>query len=106
MVDYTIFYKKQYRPDQDWQSDNDWDLLISAYNTSERVQTVFEQANATEKHWLILPDYDYKEEEFPTTGRVFAPTTTHEADFIQEYFQQARIDLNNKKLCVDITGFM
>jgi hypothetical protein len=106
MIDYTIFYKKKYKPDDDWQSENNWDLLISAYNSSERVQKIFEEANAREKHWLMLPDYDYKENEFPLSGKVFAPALTHEADFIQEYFQQARIDISNKKLCVDITGFM
>lgn len=106
MFDYTIFYKTKYKPDEDWQNENRWDLLISAFNSSERVQKIFEEANSNEKHWLILPDYDYKEDEHPVSGQVFAPKANHEADFIQEYVEQSEVDFNNKELCIDITGFM
>jgi hypothetical protein len=106
MIDYTIFFKTKYKPDEDWQDNTRWDLLISAYNDSERVQGIFEQVNAAEKHWLILHNYAYKEEEYPKSGRVFAPEDTHEAGFIQEYVEKSKVDLNNKKLCIDITGFM
>lgn len=106
MIDYTIFYKTKYKPDEDWQDDTHWDLLISAYNDSERVQGVFERANADEKHWLILHDYAYEKEEYPKTGNVFAPRDTHEAGFIQEYVEESKVEFNNKKLCIDITGFM
>ena len=106
MIDYTIFYKTKYRPDEDWQNETHWDLLISAYNDSERVREIFERANSDEKHWLILHDYAYGEEEYPTSGKVFAPRDTHEAGFIQEYVEESGVEFNNKKLCIDITGFM
>lgn len=106
MIDYTIFYKTKYKPDEDWQDETHWNLLISAYNDSERVQGVFERANADEKHWLILHDYAYEKEEYPKTGNVFAPRDTYEASFIQEYVEESKVELNSKKLCIDITGFM
>jgi hypothetical protein len=106
MIDYTIFYKKKYRPDEEWEKHEHWDLLVSAYNSSERVQKVFELVAADQKHWLILPDYAYTEEEFPQTGQVFAPNMPHEADLIQAYARQAATDFSNKRLCIDITGFM
>lgn len=106
MIDYTIFYKTKYKPGDEWQEDTRWDLLISAYNDSERVREIFEKANADEKHWLILHDYAYEETEYPQSGKVFAPKDKHEAGFIQEYVKESKVELNNKKLCIDITGFM
>lgn len=105
MIDYTIFYKKTYRPDDKWPNENRWDVLISGFNSSERVQKAFIDANAIEKHWLVFPDYCNEIKEYPTFGKIFALSSVQEADFIQQYFEISGIDLENKRICVDITGF-
>jgi hypothetical protein len=106
MIDFTIFYKKKYKPSDNWFEENQWDIFISAFNSSERVQTIFQQALAKEKHWLIFPDYEYTTDEYPSSGTCFNPTSTNEAEFIQEYFNKNAIDLNGLKIGIDITGFM
>lgn len=106
MIDYTVYYKSKYRPDENWTANHQWDLLISAFNQSERVQRIFEDANALEKHWWILPDYDYQPDEYPKIGACFNPSSQHEAEFVQEYFEKAAPDISNIRLCVDITGMM
>ena len=106
MIDYTIFYKKKYKPNESWYDDNQWDIFISAYNSSERVQKIFEDANASVKHWLIFPDYKYAKSEYPSSGICFSSKSNHEATFIQEYFENSKIDFTGLKIGIDITGFM
>jgi hypothetical protein len=105
MVDYSIYYKDLLKPDVNW-APLSWDLLISAFNSSERVQTVFGKVSASEKHWLIQPEYNYQPGDYPSNGRVFASTALNEADFVLEYISNSGVDLRAANLCVDITGFM
>lgn len=106
-IDYSIFYKKKYPSIEEFVSDNYWDLYISAYNDSERVKKPFSNVNCGKKHWLILPEYNYTQVEFPNDGEVFDLSSyDSESEMIVEYFHQ--FDNLNKlgNICVDITGFM
>ena len=106
MLDYTIFYKTTLPIDTEWTKDNSWDIFISAYNSSDRVQKVFDKAKAKVKHWLILPDYEYDKNDYPS-GKVFCPPHKHESEFVQEYVSESKVkDFANLKVCVDITGFI
>ncbi|MGR3175014.1 MAG: hypothetical protein ACUZ8N_10490 [Candidatus Scalindua sp.] len=106
MIDYTIFYKSTLPIDTEWTEDNSWDIFISAYNSSERVQKVFDKAKAKAKHWLILPDYEYDKKDYPS-GKVFCPPHKHESEFVQEYIKESKVkDFANLKVCIDITGFI
>ena len=105
MIDYTIYYKTQLPIDQDWSASCKWDVFISAFNSTDRVKGVFEKAPSAVKHWLMIPDYGYKSTEYPC-GRVFAPNFNREADFILAYASDAHLDVTNKRVCVDITGFI
>lgn len=107
MVDFTVFYKDVLPKDDPWPSDCSWDLFVSAYNSSDRVQAVFAKASAGEKHWLIHPDYKYSLHELPSSGKCFAPQTRDEAEFVRTYFEEAGIYRSNGiSICVDITGFV
>jgi hypothetical protein len=103
MPDYTIFYKGKIAPQEAWPEK--WDLLLSAYNDSERVQMVFKHAPATEKHWLIHPEYGYTPSEYPP-GCVFVPPLGDEAEFWSFYFDNLGVSLSGARVCVDSTGFM
>lgn len=106
MFDYTIFYKNELLIEDKW-NDDEWDIFISAYNSSDRVNTVFNKINATNKYWLILPDYNYEHEDHPDDGNVIYFDDLNESDFIKAVSEKIGIDKNNTyKICIDITGFI
>ncbi len=105
MSDYSIFYKKAWNADAMWPSFS-WDVFLSAFNSSDRVRTVFERVSAGQKHWFISPEYGYRENELPKNGMCFVSHETDEATVVQSYFASADIDLTNMSFCIDITGFM
>ncbi len=85
-----------------------WDLFLSAYNESERVSTVFRKAVAGRKEWLVHPEYNLKSSDLPTSDIARFLTSRDEAEFWNQYFDEAGVrDLNvDSRVCVDITGFM
>jgi len=104
MIDYNIFYKTELSVTDKWSSEEDWDLFISAYNSSERVQHVFKKARAKSKHWLVFPEYNYGIHEYPHKDSFTFPTT-NEADFIIDYLNNVRV-FDGLRVCVDLTGFI
>lgn len=108
-MDYTIYYKEKFEDYTDIEK-RDYDLLISAYNESERVNTVFNRINAPEKHWLILPEYNFKEIEYPslnTSESLFTFSSVgDEASEIRDYFKKNENKIVGNKICIDMTGFL
>lgn len=105
-VDYTIYYRTSLAPGVDWKEDANWDIFLSAYNSSERVNRTFSKVTSVEKHWLIQPEYQYQPGEYPNVGRIYAPRSLNEAEFIQEYMSACDVAFNRITVGVDITGFM
>lgn len=84
-----------------------WDLFISALNDSDRVRTVYSSVLAESKHWLILPEYQYSEEELPKEGVLPFLGSGSEAEVIMHAFGGVLEGLDpNAKLCIDVTGMM
>lgn len=83
----------------------EFDVLISAFNESERVRTVFDHIPAHERIWVVHSEYRYSSEDLPGDERVVAPLATREAPFVRELHQHIEIE-RGSKVCVDITGFM
>lgn len=110
-MNYSFFYKYKY---EDVSSDSisnnlKYDLLISAYNESERVKHVFESIDSKEKHWLIFPEYDYENIEITELKeKVFnySERTDDEDDIILDYFNENEKLFQNSKICIDITGML
>lgn len=105
MLDYSICYKKPWNADSAW-PDVEWDVFLSAFNSSDRVQKSFQNARATQKHWFISPEYGYHHSELPLNGQCFIVEGNTEAEVVGSYFSQAAIDLCHARFCIDITGFM
>jgi hypothetical protein len=105
-IDYTILYRTRLALEDLDDASNHWPVLVSAFNASERVQTIFARANAGAKHWLIQPEYGYAPDQYPTDGQVFAPTSRNEAEFLTGYLSSAPVDPRQTGACIDITGFM
>lgn len=101
--DYSLLRKAEYKLDSFTDS---WDVFVSAYNSSERVTSVFAAAQAPVKHWLLHPEYSYTEGEHPSDGRVFAPLKSRESDFWLQYFEWAHELRPGVRICFDITGMM
>ena len=107
MRKYDIFYRERYSAEEPWELQANWDLFLSAYNSSERVRTVFERVRAVEKRWLVHREYGFTQQQFPTNAPVFTHHADNESDFLLEFFEGSTpIDLSGRSLCVDITGFM
>jgi hypothetical protein len=106
-MDYSLLHRREYSPGS-LDELPEWDLLLSAFNSSERVQSVFEAARSTQKDWLIHSEYGFSDDELPATGRVIAPPNRDEAEFWQHYVDVTRLDElpAECRLCVDATGFM
>ena len=71
MIDYTFFYKRKVEELNDLKNE-EYDLFISVYNDSYRVKEVFKKIGAKEKHWLILPEYEYSDLELPSHNDIYS----------------------------------
>lgn len=82
-----------------------WDLLISAYNNSDRVQRVFETIPAKRRRWWVLPEYNYAADEISslTNAAILAPGP--EDEVVTEGLRRVNFEVG-QRLCVDITGMM
>jgi hypothetical protein len=102
-IDFTYFYKRKYS-NVDEIKYLDYDILISTFNKTERVSTVFEAVSAKEKYIIVLPEYN---------GDLFIPSNVIQVpiasytDYSQliQFLDALQLD-ESKKLCIDITGFL
>ena len=77
-------------------SQKSYDIFISAYNTSERIQHVYNQINASKKEYLVFPEYSFDNPPANTKNI----NSTKE---LKEFFDY--IDIK-KRIIIDITGFI
>ena len=101
MVDYTILYRTQMPRSTPWTER--WDVFISSFNASERVQWVFDRVRASEKKWLIHHEYGFDANESPANS--IRPGNCDEAEFIRAVMDNLG-DLRNVSVCVDVTGML
>lgn len=105
-IDYSILYKRKYNSVTEL-ADKHYDIFLSVYNDSERVKSVYSHLSATRKHWLILPEYKYSLDEYPSNQSLFAPeVNSTEADAILNFLDWAGVNYQSDNLCIDITGFV
>lgn len=106
MADYLIYYREELPTTRaELRAWGRWDILLSAYSLSDRVQQVFEGLSADEKWWIIHDEYAYAPEQLPRGQRV-GRSARDEQDFIAEVVQETGLERAPAKLCIDITGFM
>jgi hypothetical protein len=101
-MDFSLFYKDQVAL-KDLKA-HSWDVFISGFNSSGRVQTIFRAIRSAKKHWLAFPEYGYSADEIPRG--CFSSNTREEALYIQSFIEMQGVVLKNARLCVDITGFV
>jgi hypothetical protein len=105
-IDYSIFYKRKIES-LELMKNIHYDLFISAYNDSHRVKEVFKCIQSNEKHWLVLPEYEYTQIEIPDHKNIIIFSEANNESELREYFNRLINDgFFNKQVCIDITGFM
>lgn len=80
-----------------------YDVFISVYDGCERTKYVFNKVKASNKHWLVIPQYNQSDDEKPAT--FLYSSGTIESDYILEVIKSIEID-TDKKICIDSTGFI
>lgn len=86
---------------------HEWDLLISAYNGSGRVQRVFETVRACRRSWWVVPEYGYAPDEVSDLPGAILLSAGSEAEVVKAGLAGCGFDPSRKeRLCIDITGFM
>ena len=84
-----------------------WDLFISAYNNSRRVQTVFTQVPAARKSWWIIPEYGYTPADLTALEEPLVLARGSEAQVVKAGLAGSHFDpTTDRRLCIDITGLM
>jgi hypothetical protein len=84
-----------------------WDLFISAYNNSTRVQSVFSLVPAARRSWWVIPEYGYGPSEISTLASPIVLPPGTEAQIMKVALAGSGFDpQNDRRLCIDITGLM
>lgn len=104
-MDYSFFYRRCISTDRISKELPKFDLLISAYNSSERVRGVFEEIRAKRKIWILHPEYCYSPLEEPMDAEISRPNVGDEVIQVNTLLALAG-DLTGQSVCIDITGFM
>ena len=84
-MDYSFSYKTELPIAGDWEGSISSDFFISAFNSSERVKSVYQKAIAQQKFWLIFPEYQYDDAELPD-GDVYRCNGDSEGEQITSFF--------------------
>lgn len=104
MIDYSICARSEVSLDGVRSISGKWDIFISAYNKSDRVQQVFDAVDARRKVWLVQQEYGFDKPDAPDGA--FICGAGSEAEFWHEFDTFAGSDWMDGTICVDITGFM
>lgn len=110
-MNYSLLYKHKIEDfdEEHIQSNLKYDLLISCYNLSDRVNYLFDNISAKNKHWIISPEYKFTDVDIAHLGgHVFnySKTGMNEGEIILDYFEQNENLIENSKIAIDITGML
>ena len=61
-MDYSYYFRTELSLDRDW---SEYDLFLSVFNSSDRVNEVYNRIKSESKYWLIIPEYEYVEKDYP-----------------------------------------
>ncbi|QAZ38095.1 hypothetical protein C1M51_00905 [Methylibium sp. Pch-M] len=104
-MDYALFSRRPIAVDRLAKELGRFDVFVSAYNSSDRVQKVFDEVKARKKLWLIHPEYQYARIDLPTGLHLVEPNDLDEVSQVDAVLG-AIGQPSGISLCVDITGFM
>ena len=102
-ADYLAFDRLVFIPSQ-LKLAGPWDLFLSAYDETVRVQRPFNEISARRKQWIVHEEYEIAQKDWPQgaveiRGAFDSPAIL---DFVADNIDQLR----NGRLCIDATGFI
>jgi hypothetical protein len=84
-----------------------WDVFLSAYDGSKRVDSVFGHVQAGNKLWIVHPEYRIPADKLPDGAPLFHAVGGEAASMVGVVAQlQSLGDISAMQLCVDITGML
>ncbi len=104
LTTYDLFGRKEIKSNQ--LDTVNYDVFVSAYNASDRVNHVFKAISALEKIWLLQPEYGLSLKSKDTYNIFEGEEACNEASFVTGFWKQFGGHLQNKRVCIDITGFI
>lgn len=104
-MDYSIFYTHLVEGNRPIKEEP-YDVLISGYNKSDRVRTVFDRVRAHRKIWVIHREYRFGNEDFPTNGETYECGSADESQFWRGLIDALQLGDRSVNLCIDITGIV
>lgn len=84
--------------------EGEWDVFVSAFNASERVNVVYSGVKARRKIWVVHGEYGLTDHQLPG-GKLLEYSGRDEAEFCELLLDEMRVG-DVRRLCIDITGFM
>ncbi|WP_043359384.1 hypothetical protein [Methyloversatilis universalis] len=104
-MDYAIFFRRAIAIDRLTKELGKYDVFVSAYNSSDRVQRVFSEVRASRKIWLVHPEYQYTAIDLPDGYPTVLPADRDELVQVDALLSEIGT-IGSGHLCIDITGFM
>lgn len=102
-ADYYAFERLVYEPSA-LSTAGPWDLLLSAFDETERVTIPFERIAAQDKVWFMHEEYGLESSAHPPES-VSLRATFNPPDLVQ-FIEDRASELRDKSICVDSTGFI
>lgn len=99
-MNYTYFYKRKYTDISAINDDEKYDVFISSYADTERITEPFQRIDSCKKVWFTTG-----EESLPIAmgSDIFAIKPNEDYSTIRKDIEN--LHLNNKRICIDATGF-
>ena len=104
MIDYDYFYKDRLSTSNPWSER--WDLLVSAWDDTERVRRVIELSNAGRKDLLLHPQYRLNGDDAPINTISVAEGEDLAMVGYLDLLETQGFHLPSMRICIDITGMM
>ena len=102
-ADYYAFERVSYRPDE-LDRAGPWDILLSAYDDTMRVQRPFHEVQAIQKWWVVHEEYGFKDGQQPTGAEILPASFDPPSMLI--FVRERANELRGANVCVDATGFI
>ena len=102
-ADYYAFERTSHTPERLSQA-GPWDVLLSAYDETARVQTPFEEVRAAQKVWIVHEEFGLSEVDRPRDAVPLSASFDPPA--VLNFVRDIANDLRGARVCVDITGFI
>ena len=104
-MDYAYFFRRDIDVGRIGTELPNFDIFVSAYNTSDRVREVFSATRSKRKIWIVHPEYCFSRAELSISDESVWPDERDEVSQVNNLISTIG-DLSGKSLCIDITGFM